>query len=154
MSKNSTNNDHFVEISIIWLLHIQLNPSYYASIMFIISVFSDPLCSKLCWHNRPGPSSESIWEKFAPRGNNPLHAYAYGNVLTVLLEYIVQSEWEHKTNFRRVTLILCWYNIATQLTKHILLKFAPVLPAFWFLLLPSYFNSIIPISLPVKMMHP
>ena len=37
--------------------NIAINPfyiinfiSYYASIM--LNVFSDPLCSKLCWHNR------------------------------------------------------------------------------------------------------
>ena len=29
--------------------------SYYASIMLNAFDFRDLLCSKLCWHNRPGP---------------------------------------------------------------------------------------------------
>ena len=36
------------------LRHYKLNLSYYASIM--LDAFKDLLCSKLCWHNRPGPS--------------------------------------------------------------------------------------------------
>ena len=34
-------------------MDIKLNLSYYASIM--LDAFRDLLCSKLCWHNRPGP---------------------------------------------------------------------------------------------------
>ena len=30
----------------------------YASIMF--NAFSDPLCSKLYWHNRPGPNCRQL----------------------------------------------------------------------------------------------
>ena len=37
--------DHFVVIF--------LNPTYYASIM--LDALNNILCSKLCWHNRPGP---------------------------------------------------------------------------------------------------
>ena len=34
-------------------MDIKLNLFYYASIM--LDAFIDLLCSKLCWHNRPGP---------------------------------------------------------------------------------------------------
>ena len=33
-----------------------LNPTYYAGIM--LDALNNILCSKLCWHNRPGPSVE------------------------------------------------------------------------------------------------
>ena len=35
-------------------MDIKLNLTYNASIM--LNVFKDLLCSKLCWHNSPGPS--------------------------------------------------------------------------------------------------
>ena len=35
-------------------MDIKLNLFYYASI--ILHAFIDLLCSKLCWHNRPGPN--------------------------------------------------------------------------------------------------
>ena len=35
-------------------MDIKLNLPYYASIM--LDAFKDLLCSKLCWHNRPGSS--------------------------------------------------------------------------------------------------
>ena len=41
--------DHFV----VTFIH-ELNPTYYASIM--LHTFNNLLCSKLCWHNRLGPS--------------------------------------------------------------------------------------------------
>ena len=45
--------DHFVVI-FLQCMDIKLNLSYYASIM--LDAFQDLLCSKLCWHNRPGPN--------------------------------------------------------------------------------------------------
>ena len=45
--------DHFVVI-FLQCMDIKLNLSYYASIM--LDAFKDLLCSKLCWHNRPGPN--------------------------------------------------------------------------------------------------
>ena len=41
---------HFV----VTFIH-ELNPTYYASIM--LDAFNNLLCSKLCWHNRPGPTT-------------------------------------------------------------------------------------------------
>ena len=35
-------------------MNIQLNLSYYASIM--LNAFRDLLCSILCWHDSPGPT--------------------------------------------------------------------------------------------------
>ena len=40
-------------------MDIKLNLSYYASIM--LDAFNNLLCSKLCWHNRPGPICYSVW---------------------------------------------------------------------------------------------
>ena len=36
-------------------IKLNFNLSFYASIM--LDAFKDLLCSKLCWHNRPGPSA-------------------------------------------------------------------------------------------------
>ena len=52
-------------------MDIKLNLSYHASIM--LDAFKDLLCSKLCWHNRPGPSLESIIIYHKVQG----HAYNY-----------------------------------------------------------------------------
>ena len=38
-------------------MDIKLNLTYYANIM--LDTFIDLLCSKLCWHNRPGRSGGS-----------------------------------------------------------------------------------------------
>ena len=46
--------DHFVVI-FLHCMDIKLNLSYFASIM--LDAFEDLLCSKLCWHNRPGPNT-------------------------------------------------------------------------------------------------
>ena len=43
----------WANLDITWAMDIKLNPTYYASTM--LDAFSDLLCSKLCWHNRPGP---------------------------------------------------------------------------------------------------
>ena len=44
--------NHFVVI-FLECIGIKLHPSYYASVM--LNAFIDLFCSKLCWHNRPGP---------------------------------------------------------------------------------------------------
>ena len=51
------NIDHFVVI-FLECMDIKLNLSYYASIM--LDTFKDLLCSKLCWHNRPGPNPKHL----------------------------------------------------------------------------------------------
>ena len=49
----STNNDHFVVT--FPSFYVWVAESFpYASIM--LNAYSDPLCSKLCWLNRLGPS--------------------------------------------------------------------------------------------------
>ena len=42
-------------------MDIKLNLSYYAIMLGImLDAFKDLLCSKLCWHNRPGPTSMHV----------------------------------------------------------------------------------------------
>ena len=43
--------DHFV----VTFIH-KLNPP-----IMLVDVFNNLLCSKLCWHNRPGPSDWNTW---------------------------------------------------------------------------------------------
>ena len=47
-------------------MDIKLNLSYYASIM--LDAFKDLLCSKLCWHNRPRPSSNAFGKNLTNDG--------------------------------------------------------------------------------------
>ena len=66
----------------------ELNPSYYAGIM--LDAFKDLLCSKLCWHNRPGPISKAsdsqnfnllvVFHIFHEM-NITMHLYFYGNFI-------------------------------------------------------------------------
>ena len=42
-------------------MNIKLNLSHYASIM--LDAFKDVLCSKLCWHNRPGSNKINSMKK-------------------------------------------------------------------------------------------
>ena len=58
-------------------MDIKLDLPYYASIM--LDTFKDPLCSKLCWHNRPGPilnfctiCMHALWFRASP-----IHACTY-----------------------------------------------------------------------------
>ena len=54
-------------------MDIKLYLSYYASIM--LNAFGDLLYSKLCWHNRPGPTEHTPGE--ASWGNAPINVKPY-----------------------------------------------------------------------------
>ena len=49
-------------------IDIKLNLSYYASI--VLDAFKHILCSKLCWHNRPGPSTHTTDDYAQMEDNN------------------------------------------------------------------------------------
>ena len=43
----------YTDYFVVTFIH-KLNPAYYAGIM--LNAFNNLLCSKLCWHKRPGPT--------------------------------------------------------------------------------------------------
>ena len=73
------------------------------------------------------------------------------NVLIVLLEYtdLFQFGWQHETNiweqtFGYSTLVLLYFILSIAIVtnyKHILFKFAHIMPAFCSLPFPSYYSN-------------
>ena len=59
-----------------------LNPTYYAGIM--LDAFNNLLCSRLCCHNRPGPSHLAIHDRC-------MHDMVY--IQTKALDDLQPKEW-------------------------------------------------------------